>query len=67
MTHIQNGPRGRQRSEFEMSENDEGVLESLHKKFIFADLAEKQLGTAELSVLNSSVNGLALYLQSFFF
>lgn len=49
-----------------MSENGGGVVESLHKKFIFADLAEKQLGTAELSVLNSSVNGLALYLQSSF-
>lgn len=42
-------------------------MELLHKKFIFADLAEKQLGTAKLSVLNSLVNGLALYLQLFFF
>lgn len=48
-----------------MSENGAGVVESLHEKFIFADLAEKQLGTAKLSVLNSLVNGLALYLQSF--
>lgn len=43
-----------------MSENGAGIVESLHKKFIFADLAEKQLGTAKLSVLNSLVNGLAL-------
>lgn len=49
-----------------MSENGGGVVEPLHKKFIFADLAEKQPGTAKLSVLNSLVNGLALYLQSFF-
>lgn len=50
-----------------MCENGGGVVEPLHKKFIFADLAEKQPGTAKLSVLNSLVNGLALYLQSFFF
>lgn len=37
-------------------------MESLHKKFILADLAEEQLGTAELSVLNSLVNELGLYL-----
>lgn len=50
-----------------MSENSGGVVEPLHKKFIFADLAEKQPGTAKFSVLNSLVNGLALYLQSCFF
>lgn len=67
MTHVQNGPWGRHRSKFELSENDGGVAEPLHKKFIFADLAEKQLGPVKLSVFNSLVNGLALYLQSFFF
>lgn len=67
MTHVQNGPWGRHRRDFEMAENGGGVVESLQKKFIFADLSEKQPGTAKLSVFNSLVNGLALYLQSFFF
>lgn len=52
------------RSEFEMSENGGGVVEPVHKKFIFADLSEKQLDTTKLSVLDTLVNGLTLYLQS---
>lgn len=50
-----------------MSENGEKVVEPPHEKFILVDLAEKHLGIAKLSLLNSLVNGLVLYLQSFFF